>query len=160
MMNKKISTIILLILCSLNTLFLTACQSNSAPKNVKATSNERPLNVIRSHDGVQNLRWKILEIEGRKLRFFQQEPYIQFNANLLRVEGSTGCNVLFGKYRLNTQTTKIDLDVKAGYQSCNDALAQEAELMTALNEIQSYKLVGNRIQFYNDRGQMILVGQK
>lgn len=160
MLNKKISTNILLIVCCLNVLFLTACQSNSAPKSNKVTSNERPLNVIRSHDGVQNLRWKILEIEGQKAQFIQQYPYIEMNATQQRVNGNTGCNPLFGKYQLNTQTMKIDLDVKAGHRSCHGALAQEAELMTALNEIQAYKLVGNRIQFYNSRGQMIMVGQK
>lgn len=160
MLNKKIPTIFMASICCLNALFLTACQSNSAPKNTKVTSNERPLNVIRSHDGVQNLRWKILEIEGQKAQFIQQDPYIEMNANQQRVNGNTGCNALFGKYQLNTQTMKMDLDVKAGHQSCHGALAQEAELMTALNDIQSYKLVGNRIQFYNAGGQLILVGQK
>lgn len=139
---------------------LIGCQSSSAPSKQQISSGERPLNVIRSQDGIQNLRLKIIEINGQKAKFFQQEPYIELKPNQKLLSGNTGCNLLFGKYSLNTQLSRIDLDARAGYQRCDDALAQEAELISILNEIQSYKLVGNRIQFLNVRGQTVLVTQK
>ncbi|ANF81103.1 hypothetical protein A3K93_02085 [Acinetobacter sp. NCu2D-2] len=140
-------------------LVLVGCQSSTSQKTT-INSKERPLHVTRSPDGLQNIRWKILEIDGQKAKFFQQDPYLELNANLKRVNGHTGCNPIFGKYQLNTHTGIIDIDVKAGHQSCDQALAQEASLMNALNEVKRYKIVGNRLQIMNTTGQIVLVMQK
>ena len=91
---------------------------------------------------------------------FAQTPFIQLDANVQRLNGHTGCNPLFGKYDLNTQSMRLKFDVRSGHQSCDNALAQEANLLDALGHAQRYQLVGNRMHVFDARGQLILMLQK
>lgn len=150
-------------LVSMSAFFMTClmgCQSNTPSSKSQISSAEHPLHVIRGQDGIQNVRLKMIEINGEKAKFFQQEPYFELQPNQRLLLGNTGCNPLFGTYRLDTQLSKIDFDARAGYQYCSDALAQEAELISILNDIQSYKFVKNQIQFLNVHGQTVLITQK
>ncbi len=157
--NKKMHFFFVsMMTCSI--LSLWGCQSSSKPSKVQYSTAERPLQVIRSRDGIQNIRLKIIEINGQKAKFFQQEPYLELRASHKLLSGHTGCNPVFGKYTLNTQLLKIDFDARTGHQRCDGALPQEAELIQILNEIQAYKMLGNRIQFLNARGQILLTTQK
>lgn len=133
----------------------SGCQSTRVQKG----STERPLHVIRSFDGVQNKNWRIVELLGQPPRFFVQQPSLYLNAQHFRVQGNTGCNALWGSYQVNTQTKQISLEAKAGHQSCDQALPQEANLMDALFQIRRFELQGTQIWFFNAQGKRVLVGQ-
>ena len=142
--------------CLLFTFFVTglaACQSKAPVKN---SSAERPLQVIRSTDAIQNVQWKMTHIGTKPAKFFHQQPMLQFNSNIKRLQGSTGCNSLFGEYQLNTQTQTLEIIAKASHQSCDGALAQEAELMDALIAVKRYQLEGQRLRLLNDKGQTLI----
>ena len=139
---------------SLWLLGLMACQSQTPVKNT--TSAERPLKVIRSQDGIQNIQWKITQISSKPAKFFHQQPTLQLNSNIKRLQGNTGCNLLFGEYQLNTQNQSLDIMAKASHESCDGALAQEAELMDALIAVKRYQLEGQRLRLLNDKGQTLI----
>lgn len=141
------------------TVFLSGCQSNNIPKGSASGSIERPLHVIRSFDGVQNKNWKIVEVLGQKPHFFVQQPSLYLNAQNSRIQGHTGCNGLWGSYKINTQTKQLNVEAKAGHQSCDQALPQEANLMDALSQIHRFELQGTQIWFFNAQGKRVLVGQ-
>lgn len=159
MKKNQISKYYLFILLSSLT-FLTACQSQSTPKVQQKGTAERPLNALQSPDGVQNIRWSITDISAKKALFFQQQPYIQFNSRLQTLQGSTGCNSIFGKYEINNQKASLRFTANASHQSCDHALAQEAELMQALQQVQSYQVQGNIIRLLDARGQTLVTAKK
>ena len=153
-MKKIIRKSVHCLFFSLGLLGLMACQSQTAVKNT--TSSERPLQVIRSQDGIQNLQWQITQISSKPAKFFQQQPMLQLNSNIKRLQGNTGCNSLFGEYQIDTQNQTLTITANASHQSCDGALAQEAELMDALIAVKRYQLEGQRLRLLNDKGQTLI----
>ena len=134
---------------------MVGCQSTPKPKG-----NERPLNVMRSPDGIQNIQWKIVQIIDKPARFFFNQPTLQLNYNIKRVQGNTGCNPLFGDYQINNQTNSLSIVAKAGYQSCDNALPQEADLMGALMDVRRYQIEGRQMKLQNARGKTLVLLQQ
>ena len=147
-------------------LFIMAFQSTPAPKaktnpTVKTSSvttqvTRREVPVIQSKDGIQDLRWNIKTIKGKKALFFNETPYVRLTSNNQRVQAHTGCNPIFGTYQFNLQQRTVRFDVKAGYASCNDALAQEADLMNALAEVRYFQNSGTSLQLLDQYRQVLI----
>ena len=151
-----------IIIKSANCLFFTfllagliACQSQTAVKN--SSTPERPLQPTRNQDGIQNMQWKITHIGSTQAKYFHQQPALQFNSQSKRLQGNTGCNTIFGEYQLNTQSHTLSILAKASHQSCDGALAQEAELMDLLLAVRRYQSDGQRLRLLNDKGQTVIL---
>ena len=82
------------------------------------------------------------------------------NSAVQTVQGNTGCNMIYGRYTYNFALQQLDLDVRAGHQSCDGALAQEAELMDVLQRVKRFKLQGNQILLLDQSGQILVQAQK
>ena len=52
------------------------------------------------------------------------------------------------------------MQVNAGHSSCDGALAQEAELVDALQRIQRFQLVGNTLYLLDQSGQRLIQAQR
>ena len=144
-------------------IILAACQSQ--PKKHKIQTNnkasqERPLKVIRSQDGLQDIAWQIKQINGQNARFYGQNPSLKFNSQLGSLQGHTGCNELYGRYVLDAQQKKLSLEARAGYYSCDQALAQEAELAEALGNVRRYQVSSQQLVLLDERGRSLIIAQK
>lgn len=141
---------------------LAGCQSTPSPKITHAkveprTTNERPLNVVRvSKDGVQDVQWTLTEIRNKKALYLHQFPTLTLNSASRRVTGHTGCNAVHGTYQFDISKRTLDLNVKAGFQSCDGALAQEADLATALQDIVRFELKSKQLWFYDRQGNVLI----
>ena len=143
---------------------LMACQNS--PKRTVTTklhgkslgnSIEQPLKVIRVNDGIQDIPWMIVKIAGQKAKFFHHQPYVQFNSQFRQIQGNTGCNNISGTYVIDTLKHSIDLNARAGYFSCDSALAQEAELSDALQAATQFQIKGKQMTMQNSLGKTVLV---
>ena len=146
-------------------MILVACQSSPKPaiatSNSKASaSQERPLKLIQSSDGLQDIAWQIKQINGQTARFYGQTPSLKLNSQFKRIEGHTGCNVIQGRYELNHNQKSLSLDAKAGYYSCDHALAQEAELADALQNVRRFQLNSQQLILLEARGRALITAQK
>lgn len=148
---------------------LVACQSTTAPvqkanpqKQIKArpVTNPLPQPARKSVDGIQDVTWKITSIRQKRAKFFNQTPFFILNSAIQTVQGSTGCNAIFGRYTYNFSLQHLDLDVRAGHQSCDGALAQEAELVDALQRVKRFNIQGNEMLLLDQSGQILLQAQK
>lgn len=143
---------------------LSACQTTPQQKNqnkVTVQGKEQPLKTVRlSRDGVQDLRWEMIEIKQKKAATFVQQPSLRLNANSGQVTGSTGCNALVGKYKIDTTRKSLDFNVKAGFQSCTAALAQEANLMEVLQDVTRFELKGKQLWLYDRSGRIVIKAQQ
>ncbi len=157
----KISGSAVIFLCAV---VLSACQ-NSAQKiepvtKVSVQPAARPLQVMRSPDGIQNVRWELTQIQGEKAKFFHSQPYLLFNMQLKQIKGNTGCNALSGRYEMNVERQTLNIEARAGYFSCDAALAQEAVLMDTLGQAASFQVKGNQLILRNSKGQILLQAKK
>ncbi|WP_180089814.1 META domain-containing protein [Acinetobacter sp. YH12219] len=143
---------------------LMACQSSPTQKvttksqgKSHGSSVEQPLKVIRVNDGIQDIPWTIVQIAGQKAKFFHHQPYLQFSSQFRQIQGNTGCNNISGTYVIDTLKHSIDLNARAGYFSCDSALAQEAELSDALQAATQFQIQAKQMTMQNSRGQTVLV---
>ena len=143
---------------------LAGCQSAShvasAAPGAKPASAERPLQAMRSMDGVQDVRWEITQISGQKAKFFHHQPYLQFGSQFKQLQGNTGCNELAGSYDLDAGQRTVKLNARAGHFSCDGALAQEAVLMDALQDAERFQLKGGQLILQDKSGKDLLQAQK
>lgn len=140
---------------------LSGCQSSGSTKQKSGSmkpknQQERPLNVIRSRDGIQDITWEIKSIQGKPARFYGQMPSLRFNSQNKSIQGHTGCNQIRGHYVLDVSKKTVDLEAKSGYYSCDNALVQEAELADALKSAQTFRLSGQQFSLLDARGRVVI----
>lgn len=150
---------------------LLACQS-SPPTTLSQQSKaktgfttievtRRSAPVIKSKDGVQDIPWTITQVKYKKALFFNQMPSLTLQSASQRITGSTGCNSIYGQYNINVSAKTLTLDGNAGHQTCNNALAQEADLMDALKRVSSFELQGkSTIKFYDANRQLLIQAEQ
>lgn len=145
-------------------ILLSACQSNSQLSNTtagaKSASAERPLQVNRSLDGIQDVRWEITQIQGQKAKYFHNQPYLQFSSAQKQIRGNTGCNELTGTYVMDTGRSSVKMNARAGYFSCDTALVQEAMLMDSLEDTVRFQVNGKQLTLQDKRGEILLRAEK
>lgn len=152
---------------------LTACQS--APQQSKSKSqatkttntgltrleiSRRAVPIIKSKDGVQDIPWTITQVKYKKALYFNQMPKILLQSNSQRLVGSTGCNGLFGTYQINVPNRTLSIDASAEYETCNNALAQEADLMDALKRVEKFEITAQGIRFYDANRQIVIQAEQ
>lgn len=144
---------------------LAACQSQPQPakKNTlqpKRVTQPPAMQVRKSTDGVQDVDWQITTIQGKRALFFNQYPGFQLNSISKMVSGHTGCNNIYGRYKYDFTQRKLDFDVMAQHQSCNRALAQEADLMDAIQRVERFQLDGANLYLLDAKGQRLIQAQR
>lgn len=102
-------------------------------------------------------RWQIVQIKGRPAQQYSAAPYLQLTAQG-RVLGSTGCNTLSGEYSLGL-ADDLNLRSNATRQDCLGALAQEANLMDALDQVRHYDIQPQGLLLRDARRQVVLRAQ-
>lgn len=75
-----------------------------------------------------------------------------------RLQGNTGCNTFFGRYRLNSSTAQLQLTpVGSTLRAClSEALSQQEQaLLAGLPQVATYSLEGDRLQLRNADQQVL-----
>jgi len=137
----------LTIFLPLSLFLLAGCQSSSQtavqPSGSRIVPHpERPIQTavpIQQLTPLQGTTWQILEIKGRVAQIHVERPWLQLSSQTNRIEGSTGCNRLWGDYTLAANDA-LKLRGYNGQQNCAGALVQEANLLDAFDQTVSYKL--------------------
>ncbi len=149
----------------LSVMVLSACSSSPTPTTTHAKSTARPTAAKipaqpKSRDGVQDISWTLLTIKNRQAKFFNQVPSLRLNSSNSRLSGNTGCNVIYGQYQISTAQQSIHLSARAGHQACDGALAQEADLFDALQDVTAFQVQGNMIRFLDKSGKVLMTGKQ
>lgn len=154
----------LLILTS--SLALAACQSTPPTKIVTnktaAVANGigyKPLLIQQGIAGLTDINWDIISLNSKNPQTFVNKPYLFLQGANQRVAGSTGCNVLRGGYETQA-TNNIKFQASAGHMSCDNALAQEADIIDALSRTVSYRLQQNMLYLYDQQGGLLLTAKR
>lgn len=145
-------------------LVISACQSQPQTTQSKTLQPKRvnqlpTLQVRKSTDGVQDVTWQITHIHNKRALFFNQYPNFALNSATNLVSGHTGCNNIYGSYQYDLSQRKISFDVRAQHLSCDKALAQEADLMDAMQRIERFQIEGTNLYLLDAKGQRLIQAQ-
>ena len=145
---------------------LAGCQSSQPSTSLESRTVSKQKVVTQasskqlSRDGVQDVNWRIVKIKSQPAKFFNQVPFIRLNSVSRTVTGHTGCNTVFGRYDINTAQKTLNLTIKAGHQSCDQALAQEADLADALERISRFQLNNKQLYLQDRTGQILIQAEQ
>ncbi len=152
------------------TTLVAACQSTQVSTQKQQSHTIRSASHYLKHsavptaqvssDGVQDVSWQITQIQQQRAKFFNHIPNIRLNSSLNTVTGHTGCNPIFGRYHYNFAQSTLNFDVKAGHQSCDGALVQEANLMDLLQRVTSFKVQGSELLLLDQNSQILIKAQR
>ena len=146
-------------------LVISACQSQPQTTQSKTLQPKRvnqlpTLQVRKSTDGVQDVTWQITHIHNKRALFFNQYPNFALNSATNLVSGHTGCNNRYGRYTYNFAQRRLDFDVMAGHNSCDKALAQEADLMDSMQRVKKFQFDGTNLYLLDEKGQRLIQAQR
>lgn len=159
MMSIGISS--LLIACQSQPITKTAPTQRTVQTSAVTTQvTRREVPVIKSKDGVQDIRWVMTQIKFKKALFFNQTPFVVLNSASQRVQAHTGCNAIQGTYQTNVAAKTIRFNVNAGHMSCDNALSQEADLMDAFARTEYFQISGQNIQFLDKSRQVLMIAEQ
>ncbi|MFB2539529.1 MULTISPECIES: META domain-containing protein [unclassified Acinetobacter] len=132
-------------------------QTTKTPANkVNLSPTPAPLPTMASRDGLQDIRWNIQQINGRQANYFVQYPSLMLQSQTQRIFGHTGCNAIFGEYRFNPSNQTMQIRAGAEHQACDNALAQEAELMDVLSRVAGYSVQANNLVLFDANRNVLL----
>ena len=145
-------------------LVLVACQSQPTQVNKNSLQPKRvnqlpSMQVRKSNDGIQDVNWQITMIQNKRALFFNQYPSFSLNSIAKTVSGHTGCNIIYGTYQYDFTQNKMGFDVMAQHASCDKALAQEADLMDAMQRIERFQIEGTNLYLLDAKGQRLIQAQ-
>ncbi|MEC7121158.1 MAG: META domain-containing protein [Pseudomonadota bacterium] len=145
---------------------LAACQSSpysgtqgAGKKNPRIVAHpEKPIQTrqpIQKLTPLQGTTWQILEIKGRVASIHVERPWMQLSNQTNRIQGSTGCNPLWGEYTLGTNSA-LKLRGYNGRRNCAYALVQEANLLDAFDQTVTYRLDAAGLVLLDNRQNVLL----
>lgn len=154
-------------------ILLMACQSQPA-KQIKPVTQPtqktvplvttqvttRQVPVVKSKDGVQDIRWALTQVKFKQAQFFNEMPYFTLNSTTKRVQAHTGCNPTFGTYQLDVNHKTLKFEVNAGHMMCDNALAQEADLMDAFARARYFQINGRTMQIFDQNRQILMQAEQ
>lgn len=152
---------------------LMGCQSSSSTQKTQTsqypkssgshgvrTPDKKLIAVTQSRDGVQDVLWNITRIGNKKALYFQSSPSILLQSKQNLIVGNTGCNVLSGRYSIQFSQAELQLHARAGHLSCDNALAQEADLMDALQRIRYFSVQHKKIHLLDANRKILIQAEK
>ncbi len=114
-------------------------------------------------DALAKGQWKLTELDGNTIDTTKltEAPFLKFTPKEKRINGNAGCNLFFGNYELNSDSSIHFSQIGATKRFCPN-MSVEDRFLKALNETAGMKLQGNRLIFLNgdEQEMMILENQE
>ncbi len=100
---------------------------------------------------LKNTYWKLLEIEGKKIKVpgNVREPHFILRTDGKTIKGFGGCNNFMGSYK--AEGNKIEFGPIAGTRKfCKETMEIENALMKVFSEVNNYKILGETLELYHN----------
>lgn len=135
----------------ITTLLLAACHSQ---KNARRTGINNNLTADTSHP-LTGKKWLLTQLYGKRVSDTaasseKQPVYLEFQPDLIRVNGFSGCNGFGGEYHLKGGN-RIRFTKVIGTMMACDRLETEKQLYRVLKTATTYMLIDNTLQLKKGR---------
>lgn len=131
---------------------------NNASLQVTQEAEQKVVNETNSSEALemnfQEVQWQVIGINGKAIMVQEGKPYIKLKLDNNRLQGFSGCNILFGSYTLGTQNVVAFPMVASTKRACPN-LALEAEFLKMLSEVKSYTIQEGVLLFYDKENKTI-----
>lgn len=101
--------------------------------------------------------WKLIELRGEAVEVEedQREAHLVLHSEGQRVSGATGCNRLMGSFERGEESLKLG-EMGTTMMACSgDSMTLERRFLEALGDVASYRVLVNRLELYDDRGELL-----
>lgn len=95
---------------------------------------------------VTETRWKLVELNGKKVTALDRDPYLVLSGADGRMNGFGGCNAFGGPYQIDEARLRLRFgEVASTMRACLAGMAEERELHEVLRRTDSYALDGTTL---------------
>jgi heat shock protein HslJ len=84
----------------------------------------------------------------------QREPHIILQADSKQVNGSGGCNRMFGSYELNGDALTFS-GVGSTKMACQDGMDVETSFLPSLQRVAKWRITGQRLELLDSSGALV-----
>jgi heat shock protein HslJ len=114
----------------------------TAPPSESQAPNSIPL---------EGTRWKLVELDGKPIQMpaGADDPYVQLQAAVGKLEGFAGCNRIMGAYKLDGDALGFP-GVAATRRYCESTATIEQGFVAALTATRSYRISGNTLELLTE----------
>jgi heat shock protein HslJ len=106
-----------------------------------------------------NTYWKLMELGGKPVAVTdnQREPYIVLRPDPKQVNGSGGCNRLFGSYETSGSTGNSLTfgGVGSTKMACPSGMETEAAFLPALGRVARWHITGQQLELSDSSGTLL-----
>jgi heat shock protein HslJ len=118
-------------------------------------SNTDPQGSVGPSANLENTNWRLARIDNEAAVSpgDRGAPFLRFVADGTRLEGSTGCNQMFGKYERNGATLRFT-GIGMTKRACTEARRNQLEqqFVAALNATQRFEISGDTLRLVGGSG--------
>lgn len=106
---------------------------------------------------LQETYWKLTRVQGKPVIVSpkRREASLTLRKQENAVTGFTGCNDLSGTYTLKGNQITFK-GFAATLLACLDVMETENAFLPALKTVRSWRIVGEHLELYNDKGAMVV----
>ena len=100
--------------------------------------------------------WKLTSLGDRPVNVAesQREPHLILQADSRQVNGSGGCNRMFGSYELNGDALTFG-DIGSTKMACPDIMDIESSFLPALQRAAKWRITGQRLDLLDSGGALV-----
>lgn len=105
-------------------------------------------------DPLVNTYWKLTELGEAPVEVIdnRREAHLVLHAENQRVAGSTGCNRLMGRYRLDGETLRF-AQMATTMMACREGEQTEQAFLAALKRVTAWEVAGPQLTLQDDQGR-------
>lgn len=98
--------------------------------------------------------WNFETVEGEPVVESEEEAFLGLNVEDSTIFGCTGCNLLTGRFRFDTETQTISFDgMGMTHMLCEDMMTEQ-QVVAALFATTCYSVDANRLTLSNGEGEV------
>jgi heat shock protein HslJ len=129
-----------------------ACARRPSGDDATVSDTLRAAGTVASLELV-NTYWKLMELDGKPVTVTdnQREPYIVLQADPKQVNGSGGCNRLFGSYETSGSTLTFG-GVGSTKMACPSGMDTEVAFLPALGRVARWRITGQQLELSDSTG--------
>jgi len=104
-----------------------------------------------------NTYWKLMELGGKPVTVAdnQREPYIVLQPDPKQVNGSGGCNRLFGSYETSGSSLAFG-GIGATKMACTSGMETEAAFLPVLGRVARWRITSQQLELSDSTGALLV----
>ena len=122
----------------------------------RPTSDTESTAVAANSAQLRSTYWKLTALGDKPVIVAesQREPHIILNADSEQVNGSGGCNRMFGSYELNGDALTFS-GIGSTKMACTDGMDIEGSFLPALSRVAKWQITGSQLELRDATGAVI-----